>query len=91
MVDASDLPFRVMCIRGGATCTYTQMLLADKLFQDSNYRERALRDLEYEATLLTPEERTPTIVQLGGRDAETMVRAAKLFEGKCDGIGRCSP
>ena len=87
MVDASDLPFRVMCIRGGATCTYTQMLLADKLFQDPEYRERALRDLEYEATLLTPEERRPTIVQLGGRDVETMVRAAKLFEEKCDGIG----
>lgn len=76
-----------MCVAGGATTTYTQMYLADRLLQDEVYREQALLDLHYERDLLEPEERAYIIVQLGGRDLEQMVQAGKLFEGLCDGLG----
>lgn len=85
-VDASDLPFRLMCIKGGATMTYTQMYVPEKLEQDQQYRQRALNDLMYEKSL--PEHlRRPVIVQLGGRDIAKMVEAAGLFAPHCDGIG----
>jgi tRNA-dihydrouridine synthase 1 len=85
-VDASDFPFRLMCIKAGATATYTQMYLPEKLFADEEYRERALRDLQYERAL--PKQwRRPVIVQLGGRDMARMVEAAQLFAPHCDGIG----
>lgn len=87
-VDASDLPFRLMCIAGGAKTTYTQMYLADKLLNDEEYRRQALLDLHYEQRLLLPDERAFTIVQLGGRNIEEMVEAGKLFENLCDGLGK---
>lgn len=85
-VDASDLPFRAMCLKGGATATYTQMYLPAKLETDVEYWERALRDLEYERTALDVTLRKPTIVQLGGCAPEQLVSAARLFQGKCDGF-----
>lgn len=89
-VDASDLPFRLMCIKGGATMTYAQMYTPEKLEQDEEYRRRALNDLIYERSL--PEDlRRPVIVQLGGRNIQTMVKAARLFEAHCDGIGMAFP
>lgn len=85
-VDASDLPFRLMCIKGGATTTYTQMYTPEKLKLAEEYRRRALQDLAYEREL--PNElRRPVIVQLGGRDIGEMVEAAQLFAPLCDGIG----
>lgn len=86
-VDASDLPFRAMCMANGATATYTQMYIPEKLFNDVQYRERALKDLEYERDFFNPATKPPTMVQLGGRDIEELVRAAKLFEPLCQGIG----
>jgi tRNA-dihydrouridine synthase len=76
-----------MCIAGGATTTYTQMYLADRLLRDEAYRKHALLDLQYERLLVKPKERAYTIVQLGGRNIEEMVEAGKLFEGLCDGLG----
>lgn len=89
-VDASDLPFRLMCIKGGATMTYTQMYVPEKLEQDLEYRQRAINDLQYEKSL--PQElRRPVIVQLGGRDVSKMVQAAQLFAPHCEGIGSLLP
>lgn len=85
-VDASDLTFRLMCIKGGATLTYTQMYTPEKLKQDEEYRRRALKDLEYERSLPNDLQR-PVIVQLGGRDIDEMIEAARLFAPLCDGIG----
>lgn len=85
-VDASDFPFRLMCIKGGATMTFTQMYLPGKVKQDEEYRTRALRDLYYERSL--PDElRRPVVVQLGGRNIDEMVEAAQMFTPHCDGIG----
>ena len=64
------------------------MFMVDKLLRDTEYRERALLDLHYEKTSLKPHERAYTIVQLGGRNIEEMVQAGKLFEGRCDGLGK---
>ena len=62
------------------------MYIPEKLDSDVELRERALRDLEYGARALSAEEQCPTVVQLGGRDIDELVRAAKLFEGHCEGI-----
>ena len=85
-MDASDLPFRLLCTSGGATATYTQMYIPHKLESDIELRERALLDLQYESNGLSIEEKRPTIVQLGGRDIDELVRAARIFEGHCQGI-----
>ena len=61
------------------------MYLPDKLFTDVEYRERALRDLQDERDLGSM--KRPTIVQLGGRNVEELVTAARIFEPYCDGIG----
>ena len=74
-----------MCIEGGCSATWTQMYLPDKLFTDVEYRERALRDLQDERDLGSM--KRPTIVQLGGRNVEELVTAARIFEPYCDGIG----
>lgn len=77
-----------MCIRGGATLTYTQMLVPEKLISDETYRDRAMRDLIWEKEL--PEDlRQPIIVQLGGRDIAAMVNATRMFTNLCDGFGEC--
>lgn len=75
-----------MCIQGGATMTYTQMYVPEKLEQDQEYRQRAISDLVYEKAL-PAELKRPVIVQLGGRDIAKMVEAAKMFAPYCDGIG----
>ncbi|KAL7006979.1 hypothetical protein EMMF5_003563 [Cystobasidiomycetes sp. EMM_F5] len=62
------------------------MYIPEKLFNDVQYRERALKDLEYERDFFNPATKPPTMVQLGGRDIEELVRAAKLFEPLCQGI-----
>ncbi len=76
----------MLCTSGGATATYTQMYIPEKLDSDIELRERALRDLEYERHSLAAHEKRPTIVQLGGRNTEDLVKAARLFEGLCEGI-----
>lgn len=88
MVNQSDLPFRLLVRKYGATLTYTQMLSPDKLLNDQEYLERSQRSL-----METPHAlQHPVVVQLGGNDADTIVRSGRKLQGLCDGIGesRCS-
>ncbi|KAH9936039.1 FMN-linked oxidoreductase [Amylocystis lapponica] len=79
MVNQSDLPFRILVRRYGTTLVYTQMLLPTRLLNDQEYLEYHLRELG------DPCDR-PVVVQLGGNDPETVVRAARTVQGSCDAI-----
>ncbi|KAJ7204711.1 tRNA-dihydrouridine synthase [Mycena pura] len=82
MVNQSDLPFRTLVQRYGATLAYTQMLKPDSLLNDQEYLEFHLRDL-----MLNPScPERPTVVQLCGNDPEMIVQAGKKLQNYCDGI-----
>ncbi|KAL4261131.1 tRNA-dihydrouridine synthase [Pleurotus pulmonarius] len=84
MVNQSDLPFRLLVRRYGATLAYTQMLLPEKLLQDRDYLEFHLRDLSCHNG--DSELDAPVVVQLCGNDPEIVVRGGKTIQAYCDGI-----
>jgi tRNA-dihydrouridine synthase 1 len=86
MVGQSDLPFRCLCRKHGATLAYTQMLIPDKLLHDQDYLEHHLKDLT-----AAPGMDQPVVIQLCGNDPETVVRAGKKLQNHCQGIGKHSP
>jgi tRNA-dihydrouridine synthase 1 len=83
MVKQSDLPFRTLTRKYGATTAYTQMLLPDRLLNDQEYLEHHIRDLT-----LDPEFGHPVVVQLCGNDVQTIVDAGRKLQNYCDGIGK---
>ncbi|KAL1704196.1 tRNA-dihydrouridine synthase [Schizophyllum commune] len=83
MVNQSDLPFRLLVRKYGATATYTQMLIPDKILNDRDYLEFHQRDLELASNA---PEGPPTIVQVCGNDTEQVVQAAKRIQTLCQGI-----
>lgn len=87
MVNQSDLPFRLLTRKHGATLAYTQMLSPDRLINDQEYFEFHRRDLEHSAL---SDIGGPVVVQLCGNDADEVVKAGRLVEGLCDGIGAVS-
>lgn len=84
MVNQSDLPFRLLTRKHGATMAYTQMLSPDRLINDQDYLEFHRRDLEHSSY---SDLGRPVVVQLCGNDADGIVKAGRLVEGLCDGIG----
>ena len=99
MVGQSDLPWRILCRRHGATlackpldhigllilCVLidTQMFIAEKLLQDEEYRRLHLLDLE---TGWTAPLGRPVVAQLAGNDPETIFAAARIIEPFCDAV-----
>jgi tRNA-dihydrouridine synthase 1 len=84
MVNQSDLPFRLLTRKHGATLTYTQMLDPHRLVNDPEYLEFHLRDLEF---CRGDELGRPVVVQLYGNDPEVVVKGARKVERLCDAIG----
>lgn len=84
MVNQSDLPFRLLTRKHGATMAYTQMLLPEKLLNDQEYLEYHIRDLT--AASADPLN-APVVVQLCGNDPETVVQAGKKLQNYCTAIG----
>lgn len=84
MVGQSDLPFRVLCRRHGATLAYTQMLMPDKLLNEQEYLEYHLKDLKTSTDLGLKQ---PVVVQLCGNNAESIVKAGRMLQNHCQGIG----
>lgn len=80
MVNQSDLPFRALVRRHGATLVYTQMLVPQRLLADPDY-------LAFHARGLGAGPDRPVVAQLCGNDPETLVRAARTLVDRCDGIG----
>ena len=85
MVNQSDLPFRILVRRYGASLAYTQMLLPERILNDRDYLEHHQRDLTASADGLE----RPVIVQLCGDDPDTIVSAGRKLQPFCDGIGVC--
>lgn len=83
MVNQSDLPFRILVHKYGATMAYTQMMIPDRLLNDQEYLEHHLRDLRlgFEAST------GPVVVQLCGDEPESIVQAGRKLQAYCDGIG----
>ena len=80
MVNQSDLPFRILVRRYGASLVYTQMLLPERLLNDQEYLEFHRRGLQDTLD-------TPVVVQLCGNDPDVVVRAARTVVDKADAIG----
>ena len=72
MVGASDLAFRLLVRRHGAELVYTEMLLAERLVAEPEYRARKLQ---------TDPADHPLVVQLAGSSAETLAAASVLAVG----------
>uniref|UniRef100_A0A7S4BXB4 tRNA-dihydrouridine(16/17) synthase [NAD(P)(+)] n=1 Tax=Chrysotila carterae TaxID=13221 RepID=A0A7S4BXB4_CHRCT len=82
MVGASDLAFRKLCRRHGATLAYTEMLCARRFVEDAAYRFSLF---ESQRCMLNDR---PLIVQFCGNDASNLAAAAALAVGQhgVDGV-----
>ena len=77
MVDASELAYRMLTRRYGATLVYTQMFNATMFADDKVYRK-----VNWETC---PQDR-PLIVQFAGHDPDKLLRSAKFVEDHCDAV-----
>ncbi len=71
MEDVTDIGFRLLCKRFGASMVYTEFVSAEALVRDiqSTVRKLTIADEEH-----------PVGIQIYGRDTEAMVEAAKIVE-----------
>jgi len=83
MVNQSDLPFRILTRRYGATLTYTQMYLAENMIRDDDYKRAILLDMQN--GIGEPLAR-PVVVQLAGNEPSVLVQAALMIQHLCDAI-----
>ena len=77
MVDQSELPFRLLCQRHGATGAYTPMLHAALFARAEKYREDHFT---------TSEEEGPLLAQFCANDPALLLEAARHVEGRCDAV-----
>lgn len=96
MINQSDLAFRVLTRRYGATLTYTQMLHPDKLMYDQDYLEYHILNMDPPGSqgLSGPDDDhgslqlgKPVVAQVCGNDVQKIVEACKKIVGHCDAIG----
>lgn len=78
MVGASELAFRLLCRKYGATLAYTPMINSEKFAIDADYRREEFQT--------TPEDR-PIVAHFSANNPQTFLDAARHVEGKCDAIG----
>ena len=71
MEDVTDIGFRLLCKRFGASMVYTEFVSAEALIRDvkSTQQKLTISDVE-----------RPVGIQIYGRDVEAMVEAAKIVE-----------
>ncbi|MBQ8464220.1 MAG: tRNA dihydrouridine synthase DusB [Prevotella sp.] len=71
MEDVTDIGFRLLCKRFGASMVYTEFVSAEALIRDVKSTQQKL--------IISDEER-PVGIQIYGRDVEAMVEAAQIVE-----------
>jgi len=80
MVGQSDLAFRMLTRKYGATVCYTPMLYADRYANDAEYRRRVTDfGSEYDGD-------RPLIVQFAANDPDLLLKAARHVEGLADAV-----
>lgn len=77
MVDASELPFRMLGRKYGADLCYTPMMHSAKFTESVKYRKE---------NFTTCKEDRPLIAQFCGNDPDTIIEAAKYVQHECDAI-----
>ncbi|KAL3146169.1 tRNA-dihydrouridine(16/17) synthase [NAD(P)(+)]-like protein, variant 6 [Trebouxia sp. C0010 RCD-2024] len=77
MVDQSELAFRQLCLRYGATAAYTPMLHSRLFLEDPKYRA--------EHFTTCPGDR-PLFVQFCANNPSTLLQAAELVQDHCDAV-----
>ena len=77
MVDQSELPFRLLCRKYGATVCFTPMMHAALFVKDATYRRENLT--------LSPQDR-PLVVQFCANDPDIFLAAAKMVESLADAV-----
>lgn len=77
MVDQSELAFRMLCRRHGATGAYTPMLHARLFLETPPYRAEHFTTTTQDRPLLT---------QFCANDPDVLLAAARLVEPHCDGV-----
>ncbi|XP_078442465.1 FMN-linked oxidoreductases superfamily protein [Wolffia australiana] len=75
MVDNSELPFRMLCRKYGATAAYTPMLHSRLFSENEKYRR---------TEFTTCKEDRPLFVQFCANDPDTLLEAARFVEPYCD-------
>ena len=77
MVDQSELAFRMLCRRHGATLAYSPMIHSRLFVESPKYREEIFTTCGADR---------PLLVQFCANDPDTLLAAAKLVEDRCDGV-----
>ena len=78
MVGASELAFRLLCRRYGATLAYTPMMSSERFSVDAQYRAAEFQS--------TPADR-PVVAHFSANDPQVFLKAAQWVEKDCDAIG----
>lgn len=85
MVDASELPWRVLSRRYNSDLCYTPMIHAANYVKDATYRRDNFPSSgEFEQG--SPNYDRPLFVQFCANDADAFSRAAQLVEDRCDAV-----
>ncbi len=71
MEDVTDISFRLMCKQFGADMVYTEFVSSDALIRHVNKTRNKLE---------VSEEERPVVIQIYGKDVQSMVEAAKICE-----------
>ncbi|KAJ1420580.1 hypothetical protein B484DRAFT_453060 [Ochromonadaceae sp. CCMP2298] len=77
MVGGSELAFRLLCRRYGATLAYTPMMNSERFAVDKAYREEEFQ---------TCTEDRPLVAHFSANDPRAFLAAAKLVQHQCDAI-----
>jgi len=77
MVGASELPFRLLCRKYGATVAYTPMISSQKFATDAEYRKKEFQTVPWDR---------PLVCHFSANDPKEFAQAAKYVEGQCDAV-----
>lgn len=82
MVDHSELSFRLITRKYGVKLAYTPMIHSVVFTTNDKYQKQWMNDILYSSEI----EAGATFMQFCGHDPEILLKAAKLVEGKVEGI-----